>query len=184
VPVLQYAREKLFDPLGIPTEPAFEPAFDFADEAATAALYEQYWDAGFTWPVDPQGLHEGACCIKLRPQDLAAIGQLYVDGGRSAGKQVVPAAWVKQATTAHVKINDAGFAGYGYLWWITDVADQPGYLAYGTGGQVIHVVPALDLVVAIATEFDQRDPARMSTTLGRESAANLAGIAIAPHLGE
>ena len=184
VPVLQYAREKLFDPLGIPTQPAFEPAFDFADKASAAALYDRYLDAGFSWPVDPQGLHEGACCIKLRPQDLAAIGQLYLDQGRWAGEQVVPAAWVKQATTAHVKINDAGFAGYGYMWWITDVANHPGYMAYGTGGQVIHVIPALDLVVAIATEFDQRDPARMSTTLGRESAANLAGTAIAPHLGE
>lgn len=184
VPVLEYAREKLLEPLGILAEPAFEPAFDFTDEAAAAALYEQYWDAGFTWPVDPQGLHEGACCIKLRAQDLAAIGQLYLDEGRWGEEQVVPAEWVKQATTAHVEVNEAGVAGYGYMWWITDVADELGYMAYGMGGQVIHVVPALDLVVAIFTEFDERDPARMSTTFGRESAASLVEIAIAPHLGE
>ena len=184
VPVLQYAREKLFEPLGIPTEPAFEPAFDFADEAAATALYEEYWDADFTWPVDPQGLHEGACCIKLRAHDLAAIGQLYLDQGHWGEEQVVPAQWVEKATTAHVEVTDAGFAGYGYMWWITDVADEPGYMAYGTGGQAIHVLPKLDLVVAIATEFDERDPNRKSTTLGREPAANLAEIAIAPHLDE
>ena len=142
MPVLDYARENLFDPLGIPTEPAFEPAFDFTDEAAASALYEEYWDAGFAWPVDPQGLHEGACCIRLRAQDLAAIGQLYLDEGRWAQEQVVAAEWVEQATTAHVEVTNAGFTGYGYMWWVTDVADQPGYMAFGRGGQVIHVVPA------------------------------------------
>ena len=57
-------------------------------------------------------------------------------------------------------------------------------MAYGFGGQAIHVVPALDLVVAISTEFDERDPGRMSTTFGEESATGLAQIAIAPYLGE
>ena len=57
-------------------------------------------------------------------------------------------------------------------------------MAYGFGGQAIHVVPALDLVVAISTEFDERDPGRMSTTFGEESATGLAQIAIAPHLAE
>jgi CubicO group peptidase (beta-lactamase class C family) len=184
VPVLEYAREKLFEPLGIPTEPAFEPTVDFSDEAAAEALYEEYWDAGFTWPMDPQGVHEGACCLKLRTQDLAAIGQLYLDEGEWGGEQVVPAEWVKESTTAHVDINGAGVVGYGYLWWATEVADQPGFMAYGMGGQVIHVVPDLDLVVAISTEFDERDPGRMSTTFGQESATGLAELAVAPHLGE
>lgn len=184
MPVLEYAREKLFEPLGIPTEPALEPTFDFNDEKAAAAQYEEYWNAGFAWPVDPQGLHEGACCIKLRTQDLAAIGQLYLDEGQWGGEQVVSKEWVEQATTAHVDINGAGVTGYGYLWWVTEVADEPGFMAYGTGGQAILVVPALDLVVAISTEFDERDPGRMSTTFGRESATGLAEIAIAPYLSE
>lgn len=184
MPVLDYAREVLFDPLGIPTDAAFEPTVDLTDEAAATALYEEYWDAGFTWTVDPQGLHEGACCVKLRPQDLAAIGQLYLDEGRWDGEQVVPADWVEQATTAHADVDQAGLAGYGYMWWVTDVADETGYMAYGTGGQVIHVVPAHDLVVTVATEFDQRDPARMSSTFGQESAVRMVEVAITPHLNE
>ena len=111
MPVLEYARQKLFEPLGIPSEPAFEPAVDFTDEAAASALYEEYWDAGFAWPVDPQGVHEGACCLKLRTQDLAAIGQLYLDEGEWDGEQVVPEEWVEQATTSHVDINGAGTVG-------------------------------------------------------------------------
>ena len=55
-------------------------------------------------------------------------------------------------------------------------------MAHGIGGQVIHVVPTNDLVIVIATEFDERDPARMSTTLSRESAARLTELAIVPHL--
>lgn len=184
VPVLEYAREKLFEPLGIPTEPAFEPAPDFTDEAAASALYEEYRNAGFAWPVDPQGVHEGACCLKLRTQDLAAIGQLYLDEGKWDGEQVVPEEWVKQSTTSHVDINGAGTVGYGYLWWVTDVAEDPGFMAYGMGGQAIFVVPELDLVVAISTEFDELDPGRTSTTFGQESATGLAQIAIAPHLRE
>ncbi|KAB7739774.1 serine hydrolase [Nostocoides sp. F2B08] len=182
VPVLQYAREKLFEPLGISTEPAFEPAFDFSDEAAAAALYEEYWVAGFTWPVDPQGLHEGACCAKLRPSDLAAMGQLYLDQGRWDGQQVVPEEWVEQATTAHVEVREAGVTGYGYMWWITDIAGQPGYMANGLGGQVIHVLPAENLVVAVATEFDDRDPARMAKMFSGESAISMVENAIVPHL--
>lgn len=183
VSVLDYAREKLFDPLGIPTEPAFEPAFDFADAAAAAEVYEQYWDADFTWPVDPQGVHEGSCCVKLRPQDLAAIGQVYLDEGRWQGQQVVPAEWVEQATTAQVEAREPGTTGYGYMWWITDVADEPGYMAFGLGGQVVHVLPARGLVLAVATEYDERDPARGAKQFGSESAVSMLEIAVVPHLG-
>jgi CubicO group peptidase (beta-lactamase class C family) len=182
VPVLDYARDTLFDPLGIPHEPAFEPAFDFSDEATVTELYGRYRDAAFTWPVDPQDIHEGACCVKLRTQDLAAIGQLYLDGGRVGDEQVVPQEWVEQATTPHVEVNEAAVSGYGYMWWTTDVAGEPGFVAYGSGGQVIQVVPGHDLVVTVATEFDPLDPSRLSTQLGRESAANLVELAVVPHL--
>ena len=184
VPVLEDAREKLFDPLGIPSEPAFEPAFDFTDEAAAAEVYEQYWEADFTWPIDPQGVHEGSCCVKLRPTDLSAIGQLYLDRGRWEGQQVVPAEWVEQATTTHVDVRESGMTGYGYMWWVTEVADESGYLAFGLGGQVIHVLPDRGLVLAVATEFDDRDPARMAKEFGSESAVSLVENAVLPCLDD
>jgi CubicO group peptidase (beta-lactamase class C family) len=182
MPVLDYARESLLDPLGIPTEPAFEPAFDFTDEAAVTELYEQYRDADFTWPVDPQGVHEGPCCVKLRAQDLAAIGQLYLDGGRVGEEQVVPEEWVEQATKPHVEVNGAGISGYGYMWGTNDVAGEPGFIAYGSGGQVIQVVPGQGLVVVVATEFDPLDPSRLGKQFGRESAVSLVELAVVPQL--
>ena len=98
--VLEFARERLFDPLGIVTEPAAEPA---AVESGAPA----YQRAGFAWPVDPQGRHLGAAGLKLTPPDMARIGQLMADGGRSDGRQVVPFWWVAEATSRHVEQSGA-----------------------------------------------------------------------------
>lgn len=182
VPVLEYARAELFGPLGIPTEPAFEPVVDVDDPDDEAELYAEYFDADFAWSVDPQGLHEGSCCAKLRPQDLARIGRLYLEDGRWDGQQIVPEDWVEEATRPHVDVSYAGTAGYGYMWWTTDVDDQPAFVAYGKGGQVIEVVPHLDLVVVVATEIDERDPMREATMFSREAAVRMVELTVAPHL--
>lgn len=128
-----FAREKLFDPLGIPTEPAFEPTWDFTDEAATEAAYEQYYDAEFAWGKDPAGPARGRLLHHAPPagpgSDRAAVSQRR----RLGRATVVSAEWVEQATAVHVERHDAELAGYGYLWWITDVADEPRLMAYGLG---------------------------------------------------
>jgi CubicO group peptidase (beta-lactamase class C family) len=91
--VLAYARAKLFDPLGVVTRPGSEPLFDEAHRP-------EYQRAGFAWPVDPQGFHTTAFFLKLRPRDMATFGQVFLQNGQWNGQQVVPAAWVRQATTA------------------------------------------------------------------------------------
>lgn len=97
--VLAYARAELFDPLAIPTRPGLEPRLD-------PAHLSEYQRARFAWPVDPQGYNTGAAWIKLRPRDMAALGQLYLQHGRWNGRQLVPANWVRQATNAQA---DAAF---------------------------------------------------------------------------
>jgi CubicO group peptidase (beta-lactamase class C family) len=91
---------------------------------------------------------------------------------------VVPASWVRDATSAQVK-DAAG--GYGYEWWITEADGEPAYQALGYGGQLIEVVPALDLVVVMATEIDlSRDPSAgfTPTVLGQ-----VVDLVIAPAVG-
>ena len=149
-PVLYYARVKLFDPLGIPTRPALQPLFD-------ARNLDAYNTAGFAWPVDPQGRQVGFGFLKLRPRDMAKIGTLYLNGGRWQGRQILPAAWIRDATTAHVPVADGAAASYGYQWWVTTAAGDPAYLAWGFGGQLIEVVPHRHLVVVISTYYDPRD---------------------------
>jgi CubicO group peptidase (beta-lactamase class C family) len=141
--VLDYARDALFDPLGVRSEPAAEPVL-------TTGNIDQYEAADFAWPVDPQGIHLGSAGLKLRPRDMAALGSLYLHGGRVDGEQVVPPDWVLESTSVHVRANGPA-TGYGYLWWVGELDDSAAYLAVGFGGQLVAVVPDRELVVVVST---------------------------------
>jgi CubicO group peptidase (beta-lactamase class C family) len=145
---LDYARSRLFGPLGIDTRPAFRRAVTQERQAKDLAAYE---NAGFAWPVDPQGISTGWWGIKLRPRDMVKLGQLFLAGGRWGSQQVVPADWVDQATTQQVPAGDLG-DGYGYQWWTATVDGDEAFRAMGYGGQLIEVIPARNLVVVAATE--------------------------------
>ena len=152
---LRYARTRLFAPLGIATEPAFEPEF----APRNAAAYER---AGFAWPTDPQGYHLGYGFLKLTARDMAKLGYLYLKGGAWEGRQVVPAAYVRASTRRHVATGrtSAPGEGYGYQWWTMTERGHPAFAAIGLGGQLIEVVPDLDLIVvttsAVRTAEDIR----------------------------
>lgn len=152
--VLEFARSRLFDPLGIDTEPATEPI-------ASEHNLQPYTVADFVWPMDIQGLHLGWSALKLRPSDMAKLGNLYLNGGAWKGRQIVPADWVRDATASHV--NTPGLAppegSYGYEWWAGEAHGEPEFGAVGFGGQRILVVPALHAVIVVATEADSSDPA-------------------------
>ena len=85
---------------------------------------------------------------------MLKLGQLYLDDGRVGGRQIVPAQWVHEATTAHVSTSSGfGGDGYGYQWWVTKAGPDDAYAAVGYGGQLIEIVPARELVVVFATEW-------------------------------
>jgi CubicO group peptidase (beta-lactamase class C family) len=143
--VLDYARDKLFNPLGISTDPAAEPL-------AVEENLPVYEAASFAWPVDPQGTHLGDAFLKISAPDMAKIGQLMLAGGRWDEKQIVPAQWVTESTRAHASTGGYGVGGddYGYHWWVTTADGHNAFAAAGFGGQLIEVVPDLDLVVVIS----------------------------------
>ena len=145
--LLDYARTTLFDPLDIPTRPAYEAPFDFSDTTA-------YKSADFAWPTDSAGNHLGFAHLKLRPCDMLRLGELYLNGGVWKGKRLVPAEWVAAATVRQVEEPGRTDGGYGYGWWIENADGAPGYSAMGFGGQVIEVVPERRLVVVVSTDFD------------------------------
>jgi CubicO group peptidase (beta-lactamase class C family) len=151
--VLAYARDKLFTPLGIDTTPAAEP------EAAPGDLGE-YRRAGFAWPTDPQGHHLGVGGQKLTARDLVKLGQLWLDEGRWGGRQLVSAAWIKDATTSYATIPTQDDFTYGYGFWVFEAAGHAGFGAAGDGGQMIEVVPDLGLVVVVQSSSpdDPTDP--------------------------
>jgi CubicO group peptidase (beta-lactamase class C family) len=144
-PTLRYAQAKLFGPLGIASDHPFQPLFAARNQAA-------YQRAGFAWPTDPQGYHLGFAFLKLTARDLAKFGYLYLKGGAWEGRQVVPAAYVRASTQTHTATGDPHAPGYGYQWWTMTEQGHRGFAAVGLGGQLVEVLPDLDLVVVLTSE--------------------------------
>jgi CubicO group peptidase (beta-lactamase class C family) len=94
---------------------------------------------------DVNGVHNGCCELWLTPRDLVQIGLLYLHQGEWNGEQVIPKEWVQESTRYHIETDDQ--KGYGYYWWLTKIDDHEIFSALGWGGQFIHVIPDLDLVI-------------------------------------
>jgi len=105
----RYAAEKLWRPLGV-----------------TRA----------EWGRHPSGVFLSPSGLRLVPRDLARFGQMMLDEGRFAGRQVVPADFARASLEPQVSLPPGfgGATGYGYLWWIGRFP-----LASGNGGQRVVV---------------------------------------------
>lgn len=118
------------------------------------------------WNVMPNGEAYLGGGAQLRTRDLLKIGQLYLDGGKWRGKQLIDPDWVKASLSSSVKITPATtgldkttfgqfyFGGAdGLAWHLHEVAVgakiYQSYEASGNGGQLVVVVPELDLVVSM-----------------------------------
>jgi CubicO group peptidase (beta-lactamase class C family) len=129
-----YARDKLFGPLGI---------------------------TDFDWvKLRNSGQPFAAGGLRLRPRDMAKLGQLLLNDGQWNGRQVVPKGWIAESTRPRLK---AYGLDYGYQWWLGRSFSKHGWLPWtaglGYGGQSLFVQPDLDLVVAI-TAGDYASPQR------------------------
>ena len=112
------------------------------------------------WPTDDQGVTYGGTGLSLTARDAAKLGQLYLDGGRWRGRQIVPRTWVEASTRPHVSLG--GGRGYGYFWWTSRRRGLDSFAALGFGGQMIAVFPKLDLVVVVMS-----NPGGAQVDLGR-----------------
>jgi CubicO group peptidase (beta-lactamase class C family) len=138
--VLEYARERLFDPLEIDSSGAQGNRVLLSDPA-----YDRL--TRFDWATDAAGLHTACCLLRLRPADMIKFGELYLGEGVWHGKKVLPTGWVNQTMTP----SDVS-SQYGLMWWLDiDQHGHPAWVARGWGGQVIGVLPEHQLVVAIGS---------------------------------
>lgn len=132
MPIEDYARTKLFEPLGI---------------------------TDVEWLGDLAGMPAAASGLRLRARDLAKFGSLYLHAGRWNGQQVLPAEWVAASTRRHFRFparvgaDSGGEFGYGYFWWYNCYPTPSGLIeartAVGNGQQRSFVLPGLDMVVTI-----------------------------------
>lgn len=120
-----YAREKLFGPLGI---------------------------VDFEWVEMPLTSQPAAASgLRLRARDTAKLGQLLLTDGQWSGKQILPKGWA--AESVKPSISGEGIFYYGYQWWLGRTLlrgrDLKWSAGVGYGGQRLYVQPDLDLVVMI-----------------------------------
>jgi len=102
-------------------------------------------EADGSWSLDSEtsGFEKVFVGINARAIDFAKLGWLYMNEGRNGDTQVVPAAFVEEATRVDTETDPAPH--YQYYWWIDEYRDS--YYAQGEFCQYIYIDPAADLVL-------------------------------------
>jgi CubicO group peptidase (beta-lactamase class C family) len=127
----EYARERLFAPLGI---------------------------GEVHWKRSSLGLALAGGGLGMRSRDLLALGELVLRGGEAGGRRVVSRRWIDAMLTPRAAVDEE--TEYGYLWWRREVAAGGGtvevWFASGNGGNKVWVVPELGAVAVLtATAFNE-----------------------------
>jgi hypothetical protein len=109
--------------------------------------------------VDKQGINTGGWGMRVRTEDMAKLGQLYLQKGMWNGKQILPAAWIEEATSQQIlqapdvaqNVRDSSdwLQGYGYQFWRTR---HNAFRADGAFGQFIVVLPEENMVIVFTGE--------------------------------
>jgi len=130
--VVDYLKPRLFDPLGI---------------------------SGQDWEVDPMGINVGGWGLRIKTEDMAKLGQLYLQKGVWNGVQILPEEWVEEATTSKIlqspdvsqeeRDKNDWLQGYCYQFWRSR---HNSFRGDGANGQFILVLPEKDAVIAITAE--------------------------------
>lgn len=132
-PLPGYARDVLFEPLGISAR----------------------------WDRDPEGYAFAGNNLAMSPRDLLRFGQMMALDGRWSGRQVVPRHWVEASTRRH-NDGWERYGAYGYLWWLPP-GEPELWMAAGFGSQLLLIAPDAEVVVVVTStleskgrEWDQR----------------------------
>ena len=133
-PVTDYLREKIWEPMGA--------------------------EADATWLIDRSGQEVTFCCLNAVLRDYARLGLLLAHDGNWRGRQLIPAAWINEATRVrddqpHLRPGTARrFVGYGYQVWILP-GERRMFALLGVHGQAIFVDPASRLVMVHTAAYKQ-----------------------------
>src|SRR5436190_11324407 len=130
---LEFLKPRLFEPLGIENP---------------------------DWPSSPEGNSLGGYGLKLCTEDIAKLGQLYLQKGKWNGKQLLSETWVEQATSrqvpndqeGHSKIGIDWVQGYGFQFWR---CTHHAFRGDGANGQLCVIIPEKDAVIAITADTNK-----------------------------
>jgi CubicO group peptidase (beta-lactamase class C family) len=120
VPLEEYARTRLFDPLEM---------------------------GQVEWRYSPTGRAISGFEFWMEPRDMIKLGQLVLDGGQWNGVQMVRESWMQQATVKRVSVGNE--LGYSWQWWTRTFAGYDAVMAWGNGGQFVIAIRELDLIIGL-----------------------------------
>ncbi|WP_374416650.1 serine hydrolase domain-containing protein [Stutzerimonas kunmingensis] len=107
------------------------------------------------WTRDPQGIYLGGNEMAMTPRSLLAFGELYRRAGLSAsGERLLSQDWIEASWTPRTRSRYTGH-GYGYGWFITELGGEAVRYGWGYGGQMIYVVPGLEMTVVMTSNTQQ-----------------------------
>lgn len=123
---LDYANEKLFDPLR---------------------------SEGGVWTSSHSGLTLASSGLYFRARELTKIGLLFLNNGQWEGKQIITPEWIELSQQEFINTNNAFYlnSSYGYQWWITGFTvngvSHKCFFAVGWGNQFMYIIPDLNMII-------------------------------------
>lgn len=115
-------------------------------------LLEPLGITGATWELSPQGINTGGWGLKIKTEDIARFGQMYLQKGVWNGKRILSEDWIARATSKQIDNgndpNSDWAQGYGYQFWR---CRHGAYRGDGAFGQYCIVMPEQDVVLAITS---------------------------------
>ena len=113
-------------------------------EYLTPRLFGPLGITKYYWETCPKGITKGGWGLFLCAEDMAKLGQLYLQKGKWNGQQLVSVYWIEISTARHLKTQNDTY-GYGYQLWMEQ---RPGSFEYnGMLGQNVIIYPDMDMVL-------------------------------------
>ena len=113
-------------------------------EYLTPRLFGPLGITKYYWETCPKGITKGGWGLFLCAEDMAKLGQLYLQRGKWNGQQLVAEYWIEISTARHLKTQNDTY-GYGYQLWMEQ---RPGSFEYnGMLGQNVIIYPDMDMVL-------------------------------------
>ena len=114
------------------------------DEYLKPRLFEPLGITDYLWEKCPRGITKGGWGLFMHTEDMAKLGQLYLNKGKWNGKQIIPESWAEASVMKKVDSIE-GTYGYGYQLWMEE---RPGSFEYnGMLGQNVLIYPDVDMVI-------------------------------------
>ena len=122
---------------------------DTSENFAKTYLFDKIGISRYYWEKDNQNIPFGGHGIYMTPRDMARFGLLYLHNGSWNDEQIVSEEWIANSTNSYWNLGDGRH--YGYSWWLKPY--QGFYSARGYGGQIIYVIPELNIVTVITADL-------------------------------